>query len=174
MTGFSNITVRTVGNTSKLIEFIAIWYKMMNIFGKKKKVSTPVERKEILDSLLNAAQYGNHELVLKILQQGSFIVNGTDENGKSSLHIACLNSHLKTAQVLTSFGADVNQSDENGWTPLHCATTSRNSELILHVLNNEEIKGNEQAIDMSNKNINSKCFKWRQQYTVTLFSKKSL
>lgn len=125
---------------------------MMNIFGKKKK-SFSIDKKDSLESLLLACSSGSHEVVLKILQQGSFFVNGTDDSGRSPLHVSSLNGHLKVVQVLISFGADLNQNDNNGWTPLHCAATSRygylrlvlirrNAELFLFLINQEEIKGN--------------------------------
>jgi ankyrin repeat protein len=103
---------------------------MMNIFGKKKK-SISIDKKDSLESLFSACQNGIHELAVKILQQGSFIVNGTDDQGRSPLHVSCLNGHLKVVQALISFSADLNQNDNNGWTPLHCAATSRFAFVIL-------------------------------------------
>ncbi|XP_041347061.1 E3 ubiquitin-protein ligase MIB2-like [Gigantopelta aegis] len=61
-------------------------------------------------------------LVEKILQRNKSLVNVRMEDGPTPLHIAAINDHTETAQILIKQGADVNVKDKDKESsPLHLA-----------------------------------------------------
>ncbi|XP_044844507.1 protein phosphatase 1 regulatory subunit 12C isoform X3 [Mauremys mutica] len=65
---------------------------------------------------------------------GPGLVNGTNADGISALHQACIDENLEVVQFLVENGADVNQADNEGWTPLHVAASCGYKEIAQYLL----------------------------------------
>ena len=61
------------------------------------------------------------ENIQVFLDSGLVEVNAKDDRGRTPLHSAAGNNHLKLAELLISSGAEVNAKNEDGNTPLHWA-----------------------------------------------------
>ncbi|KAG8311698.1 Transient receptor putative cation channel sub A member 1 [Homalodisca vitripennis] len=72
-----------------------------------------------------AARYGRFNTVKQLLdsEKGSFIINETDGEGLTPLHIASQQGHTKVVQLLLNRGALLHR-DHNGRNPLHLAAMS--------------------------------------------------
>ncbi|XP_038238090.2 protein phosphatase 1 regulatory subunit 12C isoform X2 [Dermochelys coriacea] len=62
------------------------------------------------------------------------LVNGTNADGISALHQACIDENLEVVQFLVENGANVNQADNEGWTPLHVAASCSYKEIAQYLL----------------------------------------
>ncbi|XP_041369748.1 E3 ubiquitin-protein ligase MIB2-like [Gigantopelta aegis] len=83
-----------------------------------------IENEKGFNPLHWAAFHGKSSstLVEKILQRNKSLVNVRMEDGPTPLHIAAINDHTETAQILIKQGADVNVKDKNKEaSPLHLA-----------------------------------------------------
>ncbi|XP_072277898.1 protein phosphatase 1 regulatory subunit 12A-like [Pyxicephalus adspersus] len=69
-----------------------------------------------------ACSAGDREEVRELLAAGAPI-NGTNVDGLTALHQACIDDNLDMVQFLVENGASVNQQDNEGWTPLHAAAS---------------------------------------------------
>ncbi|XP_018420692.1 PREDICTED: protein phosphatase 1 regulatory subunit 12A-like [Nanorana parkeri] len=69
-----------------------------------------------------ACSSGDQEEVRELLAAGAPI-NGTNVDGLTALHQACIDENLEMVQFLVENGASVNQQDNEGWTPLHAAAS---------------------------------------------------
>lgn len=58
------------------------------------------------------------------------------EDGTSPLHIACVNGHHSTVQLLLENGADINLCDEKGASPLHMARQNGHERIVQLLLKN--------------------------------------
>ncbi|XP_075228695.1 transient receptor potential cation channel A1 [Lycorma delicatula] len=69
-----------------------------------------------------AARYGRYHTVKQLLdsEKGSFIINETDGEGLTPLHIASQQGHTRVVQLLLNRGALLHR-DHNGRNPLHLA-----------------------------------------------------
>ena len=56
-------------------------------------------------------------------------VNAKTSSGRTPLHSACNNGHLKVAEALIAAGADVNAKTDTDWTPLHSACNNGHLEV---------------------------------------------
>jgi hypothetical protein len=66
-----------------------------------------------------AAEYGNRDVVVLLLQAGKIDINAGDNDGLTPLLQAARDGHEDTVEVLLSVGkADVEAKDNNGWTAL--------------------------------------------------------
>ncbi|KAJ1482796.1 ankyrin repeat-containing domain protein, partial [Baffinella frigidus] len=72
--------------------------------------------------LLAAAQTGNDELVLLLLEKGAN-VSARDNNGWNSLLHAAHIGREGAVRALLNYGAVVSEKDDDGWTALHCAAS---------------------------------------------------
>ncbi|KAF7238704.1 Protein phosphatase 1 regulatory subunit 12C [Varanus komodoensis] len=63
------------------------------------------------------------EAAREMLRADSGAVNGTNADGISALHQACIDENMEVVEFLVANGADVNQADNEGWTPLHVAAS---------------------------------------------------
>ncbi|XP_054848926.1 protein phosphatase 1 regulatory subunit 12C isoform X2 [Eublepharis macularius] len=61
-------------------------------------------------------------------------VNGTNADGISALHQACIDENMEVVEFLVANGADVNQADNEGWTPLHVAASCGYIEIAQYLL----------------------------------------
>ncbi|CAH2326203.1 phosphatase 1 regulatory subunit 12A-like isoform X1 [Pelobates cultripes] len=69
-----------------------------------------------------ACSAGDREEVRELLAAGAPI-NGTNVDGLTALHQACIDENIEMVQFLVENGAAVNQPDNEGWTPLHAAAS---------------------------------------------------
>ncbi|XP_063294174.1 protein phosphatase 1 regulatory subunit 12A-like isoform X3 [Pelobates fuscus] len=69
-----------------------------------------------------ACSAGDREEVRELLAAGAPI-NGTNVDGLTALHQACIDENIEMVQFLVENGATVNQPDNEGWTPLHAAAS---------------------------------------------------
>ncbi|XP_040266462.1 protein phosphatase 1 regulatory subunit 12C-like isoform X6 [Bufo bufo] len=69
-----------------------------------------------------ACSAGDREEVRQLLTAGAPI-NGTNVDGLTALHQACIDENIEMVQFLVENGATVNQQDNEGWTPLHAAAS---------------------------------------------------
>ncbi|XP_077316942.1 protein phosphatase 1 regulatory subunit 12A-like isoform X2 [Lithobates pipiens] len=69
-----------------------------------------------------ACSAGDQEEVRELLAAGAPI-NGTNVDGLTALHQACIDENIEMVQFLVENGASVNQQDNEGWTPLHAAAS---------------------------------------------------
>ncbi|XP_029437921.1 protein phosphatase 1 regulatory subunit 12A-like isoform X2 [Rhinatrema bivittatum] len=69
-----------------------------------------------------ACSAGERAEVRTLLAAGADI-NGTNVDGLTALHQACIDENFDMVQFLVENGAYVNQPDNEGWTPLHAAAS---------------------------------------------------
>ncbi|XP_066439278.1 protein phosphatase 1 regulatory subunit 12A-like isoform X3 [Eleutherodactylus coqui] len=69
-----------------------------------------------------ACSAGDREEVRQLLADGAPI-NGTNVDGLTALHQACIDENIDMVEFLVENGASVNQQDNEGWTPLHAAAS---------------------------------------------------
>ncbi len=74
--------------------------------------------------LYSASGRGRDQEVFELLQRGAPPDNSdyytTVQHGETPLHWACINNHLRSAELLIKFGAIV-AATTSGWTSLHWA-----------------------------------------------------
>ncbi|XP_058838850.1 transient receptor potential cation channel subfamily A member 1 isoform X10 [Topomyia yanbarensis] len=78
-----------------------------------------------------AARYGRYNTVRQLLdsEKGSFIINESDGEGLTPLHIASKEGHSRVVQLLLNRGALLHR-DHNGRNPLHLAAMSGYTQTI--------------------------------------------
>ncbi len=69
----------------------------------------------------------------RLVKSGRIPIDGLDAIGKSPLHEACEQGHLKVVQLLLSRGANANLSDRHGQTPMHFAAMNNHDEIVEHL-----------------------------------------
>ncbi|XP_059584102.1 protein phosphatase 1 regulatory subunit 12C isoform X2 [Alligator mississippiensis] len=65
---------------------------------------------------------------------GPGLIDGTNADGISALHQACIDENMEVVQFLVENGANVNQADNEGWTPLHVAASCSYKEIAQYLL----------------------------------------
>lgn len=76
-------------------------------------------RRALLPILLTcAAKAGDLETIKQLVQQGAFLNEPSDYDGKTSLHLASAEGHLPVVKYLLMHGASVYVRDRRGRTPL--------------------------------------------------------
>ena len=76
-------------------------------------------------SLRTAAEYGQMQIILDLLEDQSLDINAADERtGLTALHHAAKTNQMETAQILINHGADLSRSEKLGRTALHCCVQS--------------------------------------------------
>lgn len=74
------------------------------------------------------------EAAREMLSADPGAVNGTNADGISALHQACIDENMEVVEFLVASGADVNQADNEGWTPLHVAASCGYIEIAQYLL----------------------------------------
>ncbi|KAM6452426.1 protein phosphatase 1 regulatory subunit 12C isoform 6-T6 [Liasis olivaceus] len=74
------------------------------------------------------------EAAREMLRADPAAVNGTNADGISALHQACIDENMEVVEFLVENGADVNQADNEGWTPLHVAASCGYIEIAQYLL----------------------------------------
>ncbi|KAJ5797653.1 uncharacterized protein N7503_006949 [Penicillium pulvis] len=64
------------------------------------------------------------------LHKAEYDFNQTDQEGRTPLHLACLNESQELVSALIKGGADINSTDYTGETPLQCALKVRSKALV--------------------------------------------
>jgi|WetSurMetagenome_2_1015567.scaffolds.fasta_scaffold89984_1 ankyrin repeat protein len=80
-----------------------------------------------------ATYYINEEgiqYVVNLLVNNGAIVDATELDGETPLHMAALMGHFSVVHLLVSKGADINAKDTSGFTPLFKAVTMRHEKTI--------------------------------------------
>ncbi|XP_061444474.1 protein phosphatase 1 regulatory subunit 12C isoform X2 [Rhineura floridana] len=74
------------------------------------------------------------EAAREMLSADPGAVNGTNADGISALHQACIDENMEVVEFLVANGADLNQADNEGWTPLHVAASCGYIEIAQYLL----------------------------------------
>ncbi|XP_066483559.1 protein phosphatase 1 regulatory subunit 12C isoform X2 [Tiliqua scincoides] len=74
------------------------------------------------------------EVAREMLSADPGAVNGTNADGISALHQACIDENMEVVEFLVANGANVNQADNEGWTPLHVAASCGYIEIAQYLL----------------------------------------
>ncbi|KAM3822463.1 LOW QUALITY PROTEIN: protein phosphatase 1 regulatory subunit 12C [Vipera latastei] len=74
------------------------------------------------------------EAAREMLRADPAAVNGTNADGISALHQACIDENMEVVEFLVENGADINQADNEGWTPLHVAASCGYIEIAQYLL----------------------------------------
>ncbi|XP_069594615.1 protein phosphatase 1 regulatory subunit 12A-like isoform X1 [Ranitomeya imitator] len=82
-----------------------------------------------------ACSAGDREEVRQLLTAGAPI-NGTNVDGLTALHQACIDENIEMVQFLVENGASVNQQDNEGWTPLHAAASCGFVSIAQYLISN--------------------------------------
>jgi ankyrin repeat protein len=82
---------------------------------------------------MRAALDGNTEKVRELIQQGVDI-NQRDDDGRTALMFAVINSHYETMRVLLEHGADVNAKSNKGGTALMGAASDGDLRMVQALL----------------------------------------
>ena len=106
--------------------------------------------------LWDAADAGNLEQVVLLVEQGTDINQIGGQYNDSALGIAAYKGHLNTVRYLVEQGADIEKTDLYGWTPLINASQNGHLEVVRYLL--------EQGANRDNANIGgftpSSCWLW--------------
>lgn len=65
-----------------------------------------------------------------LLSRSAELLQSTDRNGRTGLHIAAMHGHFQMVEILLGQGAEINATDRNGWTPLHCAAKAGHLDVV--------------------------------------------
>uniref|UniRef100_W5N5I7 asparaginase n=1 Tax=Lepisosteus oculatus TaxID=7918 RepID=W5N5I7_LEPOC len=108
--------------------------RFIQVVAKSLSISCKEELEAIRDALTPslacaAAQTGDINALEAIREMGSDL-NSKDYDGRTPLHVAACEGHLKVVQYLLSHGATVYTKDRYGDTPLKNATRFRQREVI--------------------------------------------
>jgi ankyrin repeat protein len=76
-----------------------------------------------------AAEMGDNNIISDLILLG-INVNASDANGNSALHLAVLNNHFSTVELLLQNGAEINSTNSNQNTPLHLAVQKGFREIV--------------------------------------------
>lgn len=85
------------------------------------------------ESLVNAAESGQLQLVKQLVSQGAPI-NAMNRYGVTALHAAAGANQVQVVEYLLDQGANVDARSSNGWTPLIEASSNRYTEIVRLLL----------------------------------------
>ncbi|PFX27199.1 60 kDa lysophospholipase [Stylophora pistillata] len=81
--------------------------------------------------MCHAAGRGDIDAMEELRQQGGLLSVATSHDGRTPIHVACLEGQLQVIRYLLEKGASPHVFDHHGQTPLHDAIRSANEEAIL-------------------------------------------
>eukprot|EP01117_Protostelium_nocturnum_P009177 TRINITY_DN3285_c0_g1_i1.p1 TRINITY_DN3285_c0_g1~~TRINITY_DN3285_c0_g1_i1.p1 ORF type:complete len:775 (+),score=256.10 TRINITY_DN3285_c0_g1_i1:283-2607(+) len=120
----------------------------------KEKVycTSGMESGDLIQLLHYESEIGhNHQAAYSLLKQDPKILNAVDATSeRAAIHLAAMSGCLEILLLLLAEGSNPNQSDKYGWTPLHFAASAGNENIILHLLQNPDVK-----VDLKNQDGNS-------------------
>ena len=123
----------------KIFNTLEVWTKKGNkitsLIKKCSEVATKTYTRNHYEpenqSLLHiASTYGLSYLAKSILMEPDADVNATDKDGDTPLHLAALNGHSDTINVLVKDCAKINSKNKDERTPLHYAAASGHTDAI--------------------------------------------
>jgi ankyrin repeat protein len=112
------------------IRLLEIFYQLIPEIFKNLPQS---EKNNILFFLCKNAEPDSKILIDFILKIGAKI-NGQDNDGNTSLHLATVNDCIEIVKLLLEKGANIEAKDSNDLTPLHCASLNGNLKLVKLLL----------------------------------------
>ena len=103
------------------------------------QVRTELTELECEGELMDAARFGDIDVVRAILHVHPLLHNRKDRHGNTPLHMSCANGHLKVTEVLLRLSADVSATNNSGNTPLHWASTNGHDEIVQVLLKAQNV-----------------------------------
>lgn len=106
----------------------------------------------------NANETSNFEEKLTILQKNGLVINSTQSNGNTLLHVAVEKDNLMLLKRLSSFNIDVNKQNKEGMSALQIAAmTSKNRKILTYLISlgsdkNIETAFGETIYDLASEN----------------------
>lgn len=86
--------------------------------------------------VLSFVRHNRYEAVEALVQQDSKVLEATDENGNSLLHVACQNNNRRIVKLLVKNGISVNAQNDKGNTPLHYCYQYRFNQIADYLIAN--------------------------------------
>ena len=107
-------------------------------FMQKDKVAAPLRNTYYEQNLRTAAEFGQVEVVTRLLEDSKLDVDATDEHtGSTALHQATRTDQLAVTQVLIDHGANWSRSDRVGRTALHYSMQGRGLRCLQSLLHQD-------------------------------------
>lgn len=106
--------------------FVCYWPKLTSLYKRK-------TQQRLNSKLIDAVEYGNRDLVKKILDRGAQ-VDARDLKDWTPLHIAATYGNTDTARLLLDRGAQVDARTPHGLTPLHHAANNCRRDTVMLLL----------------------------------------
>lgn len=85
---------------------------------------------DVAEFFLQAAKSGDMETAERFLTRRGDLVNCTNDDRETPLHMAVQNGHYKMVQVLLAHGANPNAIDRQGVTPIQIAEQQGKNDLV--------------------------------------------
>lgn len=112
--------------------------------GTKSFENETEEEKELISIFLYNAECGNVNIIKKMFRNagslGQKLLNGIEQEGRTSLHLASFNGSLALVQFLVENGANVNAIDKMGWNVTHFAAYNGKIQVLEYLLTIESIQ----------------------------------
>ena len=89
---------------------------------------------EYYGNALQAASYGGHSNVARLLLNHNAVVNRKDIQGRTAFHLASAGGQMETVDTLLSFGSDPTIIDMQGRNSLHHAASKGSIEMVNWLL----------------------------------------
>jgi ankyrin repeat protein len=93
--------------------------------------------------LYDAATFGDHETVMRLIKINPKIVNWCDKYKFTALHGAAGEEDTEMVKLLVSQGADINAQNDMGITPLHMCAYPQMARLLISLGANIELRSSD-------------------------------
>lgn len=104
--------------------------------------------------------------------QRTQMLDSTNAQGATPLHMAATAGHAKCAALLPAFGADPWQPDHKGYTSLHLAAGAGHTQCLLEILH--DVQPNERRMSLSQLQVWQQACHSRHNATVVLIASAAL